>query len=254
MLGKLGKRNQDARYFRLGFVSDHPRSVLAGRYLNDLHSSRVKADYDLVKCDVASPSHAHECVEVAMDICSLLEHLDAADRALSKQASRITGGGLRPARPRRHDRDRTAIRQQLHRELRPHARAADARRRRVGDLRRALLRPFFSLPADGQRLGRADGGKHAFAQPWTERQVLLVGIGDSVTAGFGATKGHSYFDRLGDNPPDEFAELNGICLSAVLPNLKTLNLAISGSNSLQHLGHIRDRLPRQDAKTSSAWS
>ena len=71
----------------------------------------------------------------------------------------------------------------------------------------------------------------AFERPWTERQVLLIGIGDSVTAGFGATKGHSYFDRLGSNPPDDFAELKGICLSRVLPNLKTLNLAISGSTN-----------------------
>jgi len=86
----------------------------------------------------------------------------------------------------------------------------------------------------------------AFAQPWTERQVLLVGIGDSVTAGFGATKGRSYFDRLVVNPADEFSELKGICLSRVLPNMNSLNLAVSGSNSLQHLSHIHDRLPPQD--------
>jgi lysophospholipase L1-like esterase len=86
-----------------------------------------------------------------------------------------------------------------------------------------------------------------FKQPWSDRPVLLVGIGDSVTAGFGATKGRSYFERLVHNPPNEFPELKGICLSRVLPELKTLNLAVSGSNSLQHVSHIRDRLPRQDA-------
>jgi hypothetical protein len=31
----------------------------------------------------------------------------------------------------------------------------------------------------------------AFSSPWTSRPVLLVGIGDSVTAGFGARKGYS---------------------------------------------------------------
>ena len=29
----------------------------------------------------------------------------------------------------------------------------------------------------------------AFAKPWTERRVLLLGLGDSVTAGFGAKPG-----------------------------------------------------------------
>jgi hypothetical protein len=39
--------------------------------------------------------------------------------------------------------------------------------------------------------------------------------------------------------------MQGKCLSRVLPNFKTLNLAISGSNSLQHVGHIESRLPVQ---------
>jgi lysophospholipase L1-like esterase len=90
---------------------------------------------------------------------------------------------------------------------------------------------------------------NAFEQPWTDRQVLFLGLGDSVTAGFGATKGHSYFDRLVANPPDEFQELQGVCLSKVLPNLKSVNLSISGSNSLQHLDHIRQCLPRQEEHT-----
>lgn len=104
---------------------------------------------------------------------------------------------------------------------------------------------FLYLPMGSGPAGPAVE-KSAFEQPWTERQVLLVGIGDSVTAGFGAKRGRSYFDRLIANPFDEFAEMQGLCLSRVLPNLKSLNLAISGSNSLQHVGHIRDRLPTQD--------
>src|SRR5688572_9895043 len=49
----------------------------------------------------------------------------------------------------------------------------------------------------------------AFEKPWTERQVLLVGIGDSVTAGLGSTPGKSYFERLVKNPPDEFPDMQG---------------------------------------------
>jgi lysophospholipase L1-like esterase len=74
-----------------------------------------------------------------------------------------------------------------------------------------------------------------FSSPWTGRPVLLVGLGDSVTAGFGARRGYSYFDRLVANPPDEFADMNGISLSAVIPKLQFTNLAISGSTSLEHM-------------------
>ncbi len=40
-----------------------------------------------------------------------------------------------------------------------------------------------------------------FKQIWSQRPVLLLGIGDSITDGFGAPKGYSYFDRLIKNPP-----------------------------------------------------
>lgn len=85
-----------------------------------------------------------------------------------------------------------------------------------------------------------------FQETWTERTVLLVGLGDSVTAGFGASSGKSYFQRLVANPPDEFPDMQGRSLSKVLPNLEPLNLSVSGSNSLDHVKQIVDRLPPQD--------
>lgn len=81
--------------------------------------------------------------------------------------------------------------------------------------------------------------REAFAETWTDRQVLLLGIGDSITAGFGVPRTHSYFGRLAKNPDDEFDDMQGICLSAVLPNLEVENIAISGSTSLHHLQHVR---------------
>jgi lysophospholipase L1-like esterase len=111
----------------------------------------------------------------------------------------------------------------------------------------AYIHFFLYLP-----MGSGPAGppvNSSFDHPWTERKVLLVGLGDSVTAGFGATKGKAFFDRLLNNPPDEFADMQGRCLSQVLPNLKPLNLAISGSNSLQHLDHVEKRLPKQDRDT-----
>ncbi|MEO6035295.1 MAG: SGNH/GDSL hydrolase family protein [Verrucomicrobiota bacterium] len=74
-----------------------------------------------------------------------------------------------------------------------------------------------------------------FEKSWSEKSVLLIGFGDSVTAGFGASKNRSYFDRLVRNPDNEFPEMKGKCLSSVFPNLKATNLALSGSTSLQHV-------------------
>lgn len=111
----------------------------------------------------------------------------------------------------------------------------------------AYVHFFLYLPK-----GRGPAGpkvaQSAFEQPWTERNVLLVGIGDSVTAGFGASKGLSYFERIVQNPPNEFEDIETCCLSRVLPNLKAVNIAVSGSTSLEHVKHIEQRLKVQDAE------
>lgn len=86
-----------------------------------------------------------------------------------------------------------------------------------------------------------------FERPWTTRPVLLVGLGDSVTAGFGASPGRSYFERLVSDPPDEVPDLRGICLRGVLPALEVTNLAVSGSTSLHHARTQVPRLVRQPA-------
>lgn len=99
-------------------------------------------------------------------------------------------------------------------------------------------RPIGSGPAGP----RVDSTR--FAQEWTQRPVMLLGLGDSVTAGFGASPGHSYFQRLIANPPDEYPDLQGINLSKVLPNLRATNLAASGSTSIDQVKmQIRQRLP-----------
>lgn len=79
--------------------------------------------------------------------------------------------------------------------------------------------------------------------------MLLVGLGDSVTAGFGARKGYSYFDRLVQNPADEWSDLRGLCLSKVYPHFTHTNLAVSGSTSLEHAARQIPRLPHADTNT-----
>jgi lysophospholipase L1-like esterase len=79
-----------------------------------------------------------------------------------------------------------------------------------------------------------------FKQIWSQRPVLLLGIGDSITDGFGAPQGYSYFDRLIENPPDDSYDMTGKNLSGVFPKLTTKNIAVSGSVSTQHLKAIQD--------------
>lgn len=73
----------------------------------------------------------------------------------------------------------------------------------------------------------------SFESAWTNRRVVLLGLGDSVTQGLGASPGKTYFQRLTKNSADEFPEMRGISLSAVLPNLNPVNLAISGTTSME---------------------
>ena len=79
----------------------------------------------------------------------------------------------------------------------------------------------------------------AFRRTWTDRKVVLLGLGDSVTEGWGASEGRCYFRRLVANPHDEFDDMKGICLSAVIPDLEARNLAVPSTTSLHHAEHIR---------------
>jgi lysophospholipase L1-like esterase len=103
-----------------------------------------------------------------------------------------------------------------------------------------FARPQGSGPAGPQIV------REHFSGSWSSRPVLLVGLGDSVTAGFGARKGYSYFDRLAKNPPDEFPDLKDISLSAVFPKLSITNLSVSGSTSGEVVERQLTLLPTND--------
>ncbi len=104
-----------------------------------------------------------------------------------------------------------------------------------------------------QPVGSGQAGPVVDAAPfqgiWSTRPVLLVGLGDSITAGLGARKGYSYFDRLLQNPADEWPELAGINLRKVFPNVTATNLALSGSTSLDHAQRQIPRLPSANSNT-----
>jgi lysophospholipase L1-like esterase len=77
-----------------------------------------------------------------------------------------------------------------------------------------------------------------FTHVWSEKKVLLLGIGDSITDGYGARDGFSYFERLVRNPIGDCNDMSGKNLSAVFPKLKTKNIASSGTTSIQHFKDI----------------
>jgi lysophospholipase L1-like esterase len=103
-----------------------------------------------------------------------------------------------------------------------------------------FARPEGSGPA-GPQVDR-----EIFPQPWSHRPVLLVGLGDSVTAGFGARKGYAYFDRLAKTPNDDTFALHDLSLAAAFPNLSVTNLSVSGSTSGEVVGRQLSLLPTND--------
>jgi lysophospholipase L1-like esterase len=104
---------------------------------------------------------------------------------------------------------------------------------------RLMPKPMGSGPA-GPAVAR-----EVFAKPWTERKVLFLGVGDSITAGCGVTEGWTYFEMLIKNPPGDDPALKDINLSAVLPNLTAKKIAQSGSTSIGHLSVLQDSLEKQ---------
>ena len=104
-----------------------------------------------------------------------------------------------------------------------------------------LTRPVGSGPA-GPRVDRSH-----FNNIWSTQKVHVLGVGDSITAGLGAkSPSHTFFNRILQNPVDEFREMNGVCLAAVLPELTSHNYAISGSESATHVDVIQDTIPKHE--------
>lgn len=91
---------------------------------------------------------------------------------------------------------------------------------------------YFVLPPN---MGAGPAGPpvpiEPFAQVLSERDAVLLGLGDSITAGYGASPGLDYMTRLLKNPPDEFEDMAGRNLRALFPALLLDNRAVSGSNS-----------------------
>ncbi len=88
-------------------------------------------------------------------------------------------------------------------------------------------------------MGEGPAGPEVSAPPfqsaWSERPVVLLGIGDSITAGFGAPPEKAFMTLLASSSDNDFAAMRDCCLKRVFPNLRIMNIAVSGSDSIQHL-------------------
>ena len=106
----------------------------------------------------------------------------------------------------------------------------------------------YARPVDSGPAGPAVSREH-FERSWTERPVVLLGLGDSITQGLGASPGRAYFNRLVKNPVDEFPDMERISLSQVLPNLQPLNRSIAGTTSIECIDYQLPKLETFSADT-----
>lgn len=71
-----------------------------------------------------------------------------------------------------------------------------------------------------------------FHHHWSEAPVVMLGLGDSVTDGYGSTPGHAYFQLLA-GAADSGADMQGCDLAHVFPHLSCINRSVSGSTSFE---------------------
>lgn len=108
----------------------------------------------------------------------------------------------------------------------------------------AVVAWYFTIGRYRHTMGSGPAGPGvedtAFQRTWSTNPVVLLGIGDSITAGFGATPKHSYFELLIQNDDATTPDMKGRELRRVLPGLQIVNRSVSYTISEEHL---RDQLP-----------
>lgn len=83
--------------------------------------------------------------------------------------------------------------------------------------------------------------REPFTKVWSTGETVLLGLGDSITAGFGASPKHSYFELLTANDDVLYPDMKGRDLNHVFPELEAINHAVSYTVSRQHL---EQQIPR----------
>ena len=87
--------------------------------------------------------------------------------------------------------------------------------------------------------------KKPFEKIWSSEKIVLIGLGDSITNGLGASKKHHYFALLQNNDNDQYPDMAGCDLNSVIGNLESHNFARDYTTSQQH---VERQLPRLDTQ------
>ena len=91
------------------------------------------------------------------------------------------------------------------------------------------VRPMGTGPA-GPAIAAAP-----FEKVWSNQEIVFLGVGDSITRGYGAPSGLTYFDLLKQNNDAKYPDMQGKGFSAVFPKLKARNVAVDYTTSQEHL-------------------
>jgi len=85
-----------------------------------------------------------------------------------------------------------------------------------------------------------------FEKIWDEQEIVFLGVGDSITRGYGASGGLTYFDLLERNNDTVYPDMQGKDLSGVFPKLKARNIAVDYTISQEHIDHQLVKIPQYD--------
>ena len=102
------------------------------------------------------------------------------------------------------------------------------------------VRPMWTGPA-GPPVAAAP-----FEKAWSEKDVVFLGVGDSITRGYGGPDGLNYVDLLNHNDDKMYPDMQGRDLSSVYPNLKAKNVAVDYTISQGHIDHQLPKIPHYD--------
>lgn len=83
-----------------------------------------------------------------------------------------------------------------------------------------------------------------FQRVWHDGEVVLLGVGDSITRGFGASPGRSAFELLVRNDDEAIPDMAGRDLRSAFPRLRADNRAVNYSTSVEHVARHVPRIPR----------
>lgn len=103
---------------------------------------------------------------------------------------------------------------------------------------------YYRLPT-GDGLSQIDVPDAPFNREWSKRKILLLGMGDSIVTGFGASgKKFGFFEMLTDNPYQDYPDMNNKTLRRVFSQIEKKNIAENSTTSGDHIRQI-ELLPKQ---------